>query len=55
MLTAASIGFGTKDSGVGTENGVDSYRGYTRPRSVVIGTAGQSVDWFATTEDLRYS
>lgn len=29
--------------------------GYTRPQSLIINTAGDSFDWFATIEDLRYS
>jgi acyl-CoA reductase-like NAD-dependent aldehyde dehydrogenase len=46
---------GTKDSGLGTENGWEAYRGYTRPQSVILNTGGHPFDWFATTTDLRYS
>jgi acyl-CoA reductase-like NAD-dependent aldehyde dehydrogenase len=46
---------GSKDSGIGSENGLDAYRGYTRPKSVIINSATQPFDWYATAEDLRYS
>ncbi len=46
---------GSKDSGIGSENGLDAYRGYTRPKSVIINATSQPFDWYATAEDLRYS
>ena len=46
---------GSKDSGIGSENGIDAYRGYTRPKSVIVNTANEPFDWYATTEELRYS
>jgi acyl-CoA reductase-like NAD-dependent aldehyde dehydrogenase len=46
---------GSKDSGIGSENGLDAYRGYTRPKSVIINSTSQPFDWYATAEDLRYS
>jgi acyl-CoA reductase-like NAD-dependent aldehyde dehydrogenase len=46
---------GSKDSGIGSENGWEAYRNYTRPKSVIFNSATESPDWFATTEDLRYS
>lgn len=46
---------GSKDSGIGSENGWDAYRGYTRPKSVIINSSDRPFDWFATTDDLRYS
>lgn len=46
---------GSKDSGIGSENGLDAYRAYTRQKSVVINSSGTPFDWYATTEDLRYS
>jgi acyl-CoA reductase-like NAD-dependent aldehyde dehydrogenase len=46
---------GSKDSGIGSENGLDAYRGYTRQKSVIINSASQPFDWYATAEDLRYS
>lgn len=54
-IDPASPWGGTKDSGLGTENGWEAYRGYTRPQSVIVNTSGQPFDWFATTTDLRYS
>jgi acyl-CoA reductase-like NAD-dependent aldehyde dehydrogenase len=46
---------GSKDSGIGSENGLDSYRDYTRPKSVIINSTGAPFDWFASAEELRYS
>jgi acyl-CoA reductase-like NAD-dependent aldehyde dehydrogenase len=46
---------GSKDSGIGSENGLDAFRGYTRPKSVIVNTTGEPFDWYATTENLRYS
>jgi acyl-CoA reductase-like NAD-dependent aldehyde dehydrogenase len=46
---------GSKDSGIGSENGWDAYRNYTRPKSVIINSTNQPFDWYATAEDLRYS
>ena len=46
---------GAKDSGIGSENGLESYRAYTRQQSVVINSADEPFDWFASADDLRYS
>jgi acyl-CoA reductase-like NAD-dependent aldehyde dehydrogenase len=46
---------GSKESGIGSENGWDAYRGYTRPKSLIINASDRPFDWFATTDDLRYS
>lgn len=46
---------GTKDSGIGTENGRDAYLGYTRPQSIILNIESEQFDWFATTDDIRYS
>jgi len=54
-IDPASPWGGVKDSGLGSENGLDSYKAYTRQQSLVINSARQSFDWFATDEDLRYS
>ena len=54
-IDPASPWGGWKDSGIGSENGLDAYRSYTRNQSVVINSAGEPFDWFATDEDLRYS
>jgi phenylacetaldehyde dehydrogenase len=54
-IDPASPWGGSKDSGIGSENGWEAYRNYTRPKSVIFNSAAESTDWFATTEDLRYS
>ncbi|MFI7618202.1 aldehyde dehydrogenase [Nonomuraea terrae] len=54
-IDPASPWGGTKDSGIGSENGLDAYRSYTRTQSMIVNTADQSFDWFAGTEELRYS
>jgi acyl-CoA reductase-like NAD-dependent aldehyde dehydrogenase len=46
---------GAKDSGIGSENGLESYRAYTRQQSLVIKSAGEPFDWFATADEIRYS
>jgi hypothetical protein len=46
---------GFKDSGIGSEDGLDSDKVCTRQQSLIINSAGESSDWFATAEDLRYS
>ncbi|MGC1214573.1 MAG: aldehyde dehydrogenase family protein [Micromonospora sp.] len=54
-IDPASPWGGFKDSGIGSENGLDSYKAYTRQQSLVINSTRESFDWFATVEDLRYS
>ncbi|PZG18367.1 aldehyde dehydrogenase [Nonomuraea aridisoli] len=54
-IDPASPWGGTKDSGIGSENGLDAYRSYTRAQSTIVNTADQPFDWFAGTEELRYS
>ena len=46
---------GRKDSGIGQENGLDGYRAYTVPKSIIINTSDQHSDWFGSDEDTRYS
>jgi acyl-CoA reductase-like NAD-dependent aldehyde dehydrogenase len=46
---------GFKESGIGAENGLESYHSYTRPQSLIVNTADSTFDWFATVDDLRYS
>jgi len=46
---------GFKASGIGSENGLDAYRGYTQQQSLIINTADEKFDWFATSDDVRYS
>jgi acyl-CoA reductase-like NAD-dependent aldehyde dehydrogenase len=45
---------GTKDSGMGRENGLEAFREYTQTRSVVVNTSDQPFDWFVK-ETVRYS
>lgn len=54
-IDPASPWGGFKDSGIGSENGLDSYRAYTHAQSVIINTADTPFDWFGSVEDLRYS
>lgn len=54
-IDPASPWGGAKDSGIGSENGLDAYRSYTRAKSVVINTSKDSFDWFASDDDLRCS
>lgn len=46
---------GRKASGIGQENGLDGYRAYTVPKSIIVNTADDHVDWFASDDDVRYS
>jgi phenylacetaldehyde dehydrogenase len=54
-IDPASPWGGAKDSGLGSENGLEAYHAYTRPKSVIVNTGSAAFDWFATTGDLRYS
>ncbi|WP_433295288.1 aldehyde dehydrogenase family protein [Pseudonocardia sp. CA-142604] len=54
-IDPASPWGGSKDSGIGSENGWDSYRGYTRTQSLIVNTGAGSSDWFGSSADLRYS
>lgn len=54
-IDPASPWGGFKDSGLGTENGLDAYRGYTQAQSVVINTQPSGQDWFGSTAEIRYS
>lgn len=54
-IDPASPWGGAKDSGIGSENGLEAFHAYTRPKSVVINTGHGGFDWYATTADLRYS
>lgn len=47
---------GFKDSGLGKENGIVCYEGYTRMQSIVVNTAEEPFDWFADDgKQKRYS
>ncbi|SDU90438.1 Acyl-CoA reductase [Microlunatus sagamiharensis] len=54
-IDPASPWGGFKDSGIGSENGLEAYRGYTKAQSVIMNSRPPGTDWFATSEDLRYS
>lgn len=54
-IDPASPWGGFKDSGIGSENGLESFEAYTRPQSIIINTSDAPFDWFGTVEDLRYS
>ena len=54
-IDPASPWGGAKDSGLGSENGLEAFHGYTRPQSIVVNTSPQPFDWFATVDDVRYS
>lgn len=46
---------GMKDSGIGSENAIESFHAYTQMKSTVINTAPTGTDWFGSTEPMRYS
>lgn len=46
---------GMKDSGIGSENAIESFHAYTQMKSTVISTARSGSDWFGTSEPMRYS
>lgn len=54
-IDPASPWGGFKESGLGSENGLEAYHAYTRPQSLIINTSDSDFDWFATVDDLRYS
>lgn len=54
-IDPASPWGGTKDSGIGRENGIEGYLACTQTRSVIVNTSAQPSDWFASDEVVRYS
>lgn len=54
-IDPASPWGGFKDSGIGSENGLEAFEAYTRPQSLVINTSSAPFDWFGSVEDVRYS
>jgi acyl-CoA reductase-like NAD-dependent aldehyde dehydrogenase len=54
-IDPASPWGGFKDSGIGSENGLDSFHAYTQAQSIVVNTTDAPFDWFGTTDQLRYS
>jgi phenylacetaldehyde dehydrogenase len=54
-IDPASPWGGFKDSGIGSENGIEAFRAYTQQQSLIINTSSGDFDWFGTVADLRYS
>ena len=54
-IDPASVWGGTKNSGVGRENGIDGYLSYTQTKSVIVKTSDDEFDWFGSSGSLRYS
>jgi phenylacetaldehyde dehydrogenase len=54
-IDPASPWSGRKDSGIGQENGLEGYKSYTVPKSIIINTADEHSDWFGSSLDARYS
>jgi NAD-dependent aldehyde dehydrogenases len=54
-IDPASPWGGFKASGIGSENGLEAYHAYTRPKSLIINTSESDFDWFATSDEVRYS
>jgi acyl-CoA reductase-like NAD-dependent aldehyde dehydrogenase len=55
-IDPASPWGGYKQSGIGSENGVDAYRNYTRLKTVIVRTQETKFDWFdGSGEVKRYS
>ena len=54
-IDPASPWSGRKDSGIGSENGLEGYKSYTAAKSIIINTDDTPFDWYATDEVVRYS
>jgi acyl-CoA reductase-like NAD-dependent aldehyde dehydrogenase len=54
-IDPASPWGGFKDSGIGSENGVEAYNDYTAAQSVLVNLSRTPFDWFGSSEELRYS
>jgi acyl-CoA reductase-like NAD-dependent aldehyde dehydrogenase len=46
---------GRKESGIGLENGLDGYRAYTTPKSIIVNTDDTPFDWYGGDANARYS
>lgn len=54
-IDPASVWGGTKDSGIGRENGIEGYLSYTQTKSIIVNTTGADFDWFGSQGQMRYS
>jgi phenylacetaldehyde dehydrogenase len=54
-IDPASPWGGFKDSGLGSENGLEAFSAYTKPKSLIINSSQAEFDWFGSADDLRYS
>ncbi len=54
-IDPASPWGGFKDSGIGKENGIVCYEGYTKLQSIVVKLSDEPFDWFEDSSDKRYS
>jgi phenylacetaldehyde dehydrogenase len=54
-IDPASPWGGFKDSGIGSENGLEAYRAWTHQQSVLINVNPEPFDWFGSTRAMRYS
>jgi phenylacetaldehyde dehydrogenase len=54
-IDPASPWGGFKDSGIGSENGVEAFNDYTAAQSVLVNLSRTPFDWFGSSEELRYS
>lgn len=54
-IDPASPWGGAKDSGIGSENGLDAYKSWTRTQSIIVNTSNEHFDWYASRDDVRYA
>ncbi|MGY4650803.1 acyl-CoA reductase-like NAD-dependent aldehyde dehydrogenase [Mycobacterium sp. URHB0021] len=54
-IDPASPWGGFKDSGIGSENGIEAFRAHTQQQCPIINTSRGDFDWFGAVADLRYS
>lgn len=54
-IDPASPWGGTKDSGMGRENGWEALWEYTQTQSIIVNFSSEPFDWYGADEDARYS